>query len=238
MAGFFQSFQAGEAAGGAVGDFFDAKQRREEWKNKLLLQAQQHIAAADALKTEAIKTQFDRSVEADKLDIERRRAAAYEKENDARANELEAEAKSIKSGTGKNGTGGNHASPALLNLREQYKQLSNDVRQKSQPGSHPPSDLIKRYNAVGKALNAQAKHEEPDSVQVDFVPMPETPPNPTDKSFHPLDATMNWFKSMGAKKGGDGEETVTVVSGGKRIPIYKKNLAAAQQRDPNLTVEN
>lgn len=156
-----------------AGDDYD---RAREWKNKLTLQAEQHTAAAKALQTEADRYSDTKAEKVKSDRIAKERADSAEKHAKKQDELMDAEIASIKKGGGKNGTGGNHASPALLNLREQYKQLSNDVRQKSNPGSHPPSDLIKRYNAVGKALNAQAKHEEPDSVQVDFVPIPETPP--------------------------------------------------------------
>lgn len=187
MASFLDAFRAGKSAGDDISDsYFGAKDRAQKWKEML-------SEKADAKETAAAHYQDTRD---DKDEAEERQEEKdiYAENHAKKKDELyDAEIASIKSGRGKNGTSSARRSPALIGLQEQYKQLSNDVRQKTQPGSHPPIDLVKRYNAVGKAFNAQLKHEDPSSVEVDFVPMPEpTAPAPGSDGFHPI----NWFKKV------------------------------------------
>ena len=184
-----------ELAQSGVGAYENAKKWSEMMAEKAEAheeRAQAHADAAQALKVEADRYK-DTQAERGKKDlVEKERADTAETHAKKQDELIDAEISSIKKGSGKNGTGGNKSSPALLALREQYKQLSNDMRQKTQPGSRPPLDLIQRYNAVGKALNAQAKHEEPDSVNAEFVPIPEpAAPAPGADGVHPL----NWLKS-------------------------------------------
>lgn len=169
---YFEGVRTGE---GFVDRGVDAFYRARDYRDKLTARDEEKTmrAAATAKDESRYNDSQIEKLKKDKIDAER--ATAVEGHAKKQDEYLDAEIQNIKKGLPARGAVGGHASPALLNLREQYKQLSNDMRQKSQPGFNPPPDLIKRYNSVGKALNAQAKHEDPNSVEVEFVPIPETP---------------------------------------------------------------
>jgi hypothetical protein len=167
----------------------DSYQKARAYRDKLKEVAYQHDQAAEQARTAA-------SHYADKLKLEQEdRADKQNKEADEEADEqarqIETKRHNItteneyKPGGGRGSA--NRASPALIALRDQYKQISGDVRSKTLMGIQPPPDMVKRYNAIGKALNAQTKHEDPSSVDVDFVPIPETPA----ASDHPAKSWMN-----------------------------------------------